>query len=328
MHAAAVSIPLLGVVSGRMARGSAPKSPQFAGSLVREFLVDYHQIQHETFDRERPFARLRLAVQAETAGVGATGDDIASACREFLTIGLPTLRRYLSRARMCRVRRGLLDHIGEEVDLVAGACDRVLDDRAVEHLGAGREALTHMEALATACLDAYLEVAARRPCEVEAEVRAVVRAKSSTPALRGVSIEVECDPGGARGVLFDPDALRAVVGELLENAGRALTGRNDPRIAVRVGPHPADPRFVHVEVADNGPGLSAGDGDAPFQDPAGARTSGGFGLPHAREIARSWLGDLEVHTLKHGGALAVLRLRVLAARPVSSDGHSPQRTGA
>jgi len=108
----------------------------------------------------------------------------------------------------------------------------------------------------------------------------------------------------------DPDAIRRVVVNLLDNAGRHATGHVTVEVADGC-----------LTVDDDGPGVPAAQRERVFErfarlDDARARDSGGsgLGLAIARETARASGGDVTVTDAPLGGARFVLTLPVAAAR--------------
>jgi len=299
-----------------LGRRRAPAS----GTAVREFLVYYHQIQHETYEQRRPFTRLRTWVQAQAAGLAPAAAEFESAAQEFLTLGLDGVRRFAENARSLRVERHLVSRLDDETARLESALKTALGRDGNDRIALAREVVRRMEKVSAACLEAYLQIANRSPCRAGPEVRLVVDSTSSAPHLRQVRFRVDADPHADRSILFEPAALRTVAGELIRNAARAVERVQDPEIAVVVRIHPSDPRYIQVVVSDNGPGIPEDLRDRLLRPGSSSRPDGGFGLARASEIARSWLGDLDVGNRPDGGAVAALKLRVLAAEEHRPEG--------
>ncbi|PRY30529.1 HAMP domain-containing sensor histidine kinase [Pseudosporangium ferrugineum] len=112
-------------------------------------------------------------------------------------------------------------------------------------------------------------------------------------------------PPGPAPVHADEDRLRQIVANLVGNAV-AHTPAGTP---VRIGVGTADGRAV-LEVADEGPGMTAGQADHVFDrfyrtDRSRARSGGasaGLGLAIARSLARAHDGDVELETALGEGA--------------------------
>jgi signal transduction histidine kinase len=105
-------------------------------------------------------------------------------------------------------------------------------------------------------------------------------------------------------VLARPSALREVVANLLDNAGRHAPGTPVTLTAVATA---ADVRLV---VADRGPGVAPEAREAIFERGVTSRPDigSGLGLHVARRLARAGGGDLWVQDAEGGGAAFVLAL--------------------
>lgn len=297
-----------------------------AGAAAREFLLDYHQIRHETFDRERPFARVRLWAQAAAAGQPLPAEMIESACDEFERIGLPTLLRYADRARALRIERSRVASIRTLSRSVAYSLRAARGSPDEERRALVESALAGIGELSETCAEAYWEVAARKPCRPDLEAQEALLGKRATLDHYRVASHFHAEVSGMQPVLFDGDELRALLGELVENGARAVSGAPDATIGVSVVGHRSDLRWVHVLIADNGPGVPPPQRDALFAPENSSRPGGGgFGLYHAREVARRWLGDLALEGPPDGRG-AVLRLTLRALR--IADLRAPIGVGA
>lgn len=284
-----------------------------AGAAAREFLVDFLQIRHETFGRERPFARVRLWLQAHAAGQSPPSEMFESACEEFERIGLPTLLRYAERARALRVDRAEVHRVR---DLARAAADSLRDARAArpEKRPALLEGtLALIGELSEACAGVYWEVVMRQPCRPDQVAQEALLAKRPALEAAGVATRFHAEAGVSAPVLFDRDELRALVGELLENSARALHGMPGAEVTVSISVPAPDPRWVMLRVSDNGPGLAPERREAAFAPENASRPDGGFGLFHAREVARRWLGELTLESPETGHG-AVLRLMLRSCR--------------
>jgi len=131
----------------------------------------------------------------------------------------------------------------------------------------------------------------------------------------GVRVEVS----GSGMVLADPDRVRQVVGNLLENAGRFARAR----ILVEVT---GDRDGVAVLVDDDGPGIPEADRARVFDRFYRGRLPGGpgsgLGLPLARELAAADGGTVVALESPLGGA----RFEVVypaVPGPVTRDGTTP-----
>ena len=98
-----------------------------------------------------------------------------------------------------------------------------------------------------------------------------------SPKVRAHDLELRVS-GTEESAWADPDAVRQVMRNLLDNAARYSD--EDPAISVRVA---ADGRFQRVEVSDRGPGIASVHVERVFErfyrvDPARSRARGGTGL--------------------------------------------------
>lgn len=101
--------------------------------------------------------------------------------------------------------------------------------------------------------------------------------------------------------------LEQILINLIQNALDSLAGRADPKIAIRI--RTARGRKVHVDIADNGPGIDPALADDLFTPFVTGRTEGlGLGLGIARDLAREFGGELRLTDPSLGGATFRLEL--------------------
>lgn len=140
------------------------------------------------------------------------------------------------------------------------------------------------------------------------EVRAVAGALRESLAERGVELEVEATGEGVP-VCADPEAMRTVVRNLIENAAKYGGGKGPVSVCVR-----RNGRAAVLEVRDRGIGLQGDDCQRVFQkfyrvgDEMVRRVPGsGLGLYLVRELVRESGGDVEAHSegLGHGTTFRV-----------------------
>jgi len=117
-----------------------------------------------------------------------------------------------------------------------------------------------------------------------------------------------CEHGLA--ALADPDALRRILSNLLDNAAKYAPGA-PPEIVTRE----AGNGLVELVVADRGPGVPPGLEEKVFErffradDSLARRANGsGIGLSLARGLARGMGGDLTCRPRSGGGAEFILTL--------------------
>jgi signal transduction histidine kinase len=269
--------------------------------------VDYRQVRHDILDDVRPFGALWNWAHEAVADAPVPLATFESARDQFTTIGRGTLDRFIARAGTLRVdgecverMRGLLRELELLLHQPVQGSREELAERA-------RQAARTMRALSDACAVAYRQVAERGPCRADRAVQDALLAKQGSLVQRGVAVHSFMGAGAGVPVLFDSGELRELVGQLLENALAALEGVPDPELHVSVRLDPLDCRHVVVRVIDNGPGIAAELRETVFQPDYSSRPGGGFGLGHAREVARAWRCDLVIDDPPEGRG-AVLRL--------------------
>ncbi len=148
----------------------------------------------------------------------------------------------------------------------------------------------------------------------EASAREIVEdaAKLFGPraARAGVDLSVSLGHGKDR-ISADRRLLRLALLNLLRNAEEALAGATSPRVALRTM---NEGEWLHVEVADNGPGVPAAIHDLLFQENASGRAEGaGLGLSLCRD-AMALMGGSVAYLTPRGRPGAVFRLSVPLAR--------------
>jgi two-component system CitB family sensor kinase len=127
-------------------------------------------------------------------------------------------------------------------------------------------------------------------------VAALLIAKSSVAAERGVRLDVTEDSDLPDLEAADSADLTTVLGNLVDNAVDACSGGHDPAVTVSLQ---AGVSFLHLEVGDNGPGVPEELREAIFvrgfstkPEVLGGR---GIGLPLVQLICTQRGGSIEVH---------------------------------
>jgi signal transduction histidine kinase len=186
-----------------------------------------------------------------------------------------------------------------------------------------------MTELSEESLEAYREVALRDVCRPDHEVQEAILAKRAVLDRHGIGIRFEADAAGRQPVLFDTSELRALVGELLENAAKALASAPDGEVTLTVSGKPGDARWVELQVTDNGPGIPRERREAMFAPDASSHPEGGFGLHRVREIAQRWLADLAIEDSPSGRGVRIrLSLRTLLPHDAVAAGAVPSHPPA
>ncbi|MYH09325.1 MAG: HAMP domain-containing protein [Gemmatimonadales bacterium] len=137
-----------------------------------------------------------------------------------------------------------------------------------------------------------------------------------SPRVRGE--EVTLDVSGPREPAYvDPDAIRQVLRNLLDNAARYSD--DDPNIAVRIR---SDGEFQRVEVTDRGPGIPSVHVERVFErfyrvDPARSRARGGpgLGLALVKHFVEAHGGEVGIDSALGRGTTMWFTLPVAAQIP-------------
>ncbi|MEN8152303.1 MAG: HAMP domain-containing sensor histidine kinase, partial [Planctomycetota bacterium] len=133
----------------------------------------------------------------------------------------------------------------------------------------------------------------------------------------GVELVVEPPPVQSL-VLADAQAFRQVLNNLIANAAEAIAESAGGRVRISVLP---GPKYVVVEVSDNGPGIPRDVLPHIFTPLFTTKPSGtGLGLAIVRQMMLRQRGDVEVESLEENGTT----VRLLLAR---ADDRSPVSPG-
>jgi two-component system nitrogen regulation sensor histidine kinase NtrY len=125
-----------------------------------------------------------------------------------------------------------------------------------------------------------------------------------------VRIETRFDPDLPQ-ALLDPEQIKRVLVNLLDNAIEAMGGRGALRIEARSAPGGGG---LRLEVADEGPGIRPGDRDRLFLPYFSTKRRGtGLGLAIVHRIVSDHMGRIRVEDNQPHGARFVIDLPVLPA---------------
>ena len=150
-------------------------------------------------------------------------------------------------------------------------------------------------------------------------VAALLLGKSADAAERGIVLTIEGDLPDLGDAVAARD-LVTVLGNLVDNAFDAVTGRPDRRVTVRLG---GDLDAVRIVVGDSGPGLTPEQAARAMDRGWTTKTSAddlggrGVGLALVGQVARRHGGDVVIGTSTHGGAEFTVTLR---PGPVTAGG--------
>ncbi len=202
--------------------------------------------------------------------------------------------------------RSPLTALSLQLQLLDRARDEAARGEARARLGAAVDRSVH---LASQLLTLARHEPEGAPIELyrfalESSARAGITDVHALAAERGVDLSLEAD--GSAEVAGDPDALRILVRNLVDNAVRYTP--QGSRVVVRVRATGDGPgRAAMLEVEDTGPGIPAGEREHAFQrfvrrpDAADGGTGLGLAIVKAvadRHAARVSLDDAEPHGLR------------------------------
>jgi signal transduction histidine kinase len=112
----------------------------------------------------------------------------------------------------------------------------------------------------------------------------------------------------------DEDYLKTILRNLTSNAIKAVHGRTDGLIEWRAW---KEDHYVCLAVTDNGPGISASQRQALFNNEADMGTRHGLGLPLIRDLTAAVHCEIRVDTPAGGGTMFTLLFPAFAAASLS-----------
>lgn len=163
---------------------------------------------------------------------------------------------------------------------------------------------------------------APQPTELGAVVREMVEDQQAAAQRAGLDLDFHAE-SHLPVVETDPRRVREIVRNLVSNAIKYTPTGGSVRVVVR--PHAANgeapPRWLAVDVSDNGPGIAPDDQEDIFREFArldgggGGPAGSGLGLAISRHIARMLGGDIIVSSDVGQGSTFTLHVPVERAEP-------------
>jgi signal transduction histidine kinase len=203
---------------------------------------------------------------------------------------------------------------------------RTTDDAMLrEALDGARESCTYMSRIIQDMLTGFRSGEAeslRHPqtLSTEALLRQVLPMTAEAAARKGLAMDLWRDDTFPDAILVEPDALRRILQNLLDNAVKYTNkGGIELRLEVRSD---GDEAWLCFEVVDTGPGMSEEDIEQLFEpfargDDGQRRAPGlGIGLALSRQLATLLDGRLEVDSTPGEGS----RFRLLIPARVADEG--------
>ena len=263
--------------------------------LVGAFYLDGGLIDRDTYVVARDLAaRVAIAVQRAQA-VSELHD-----ARRLAALGQFA-------AAIAHDIRTPLTSISMNVQILRRKLQLPDDDR--EHLDIALEELARLDRSVAEILDFAKPVKLMsEPIDVGELIETTK--KNLTPVLleRGVAVRID-DAGGAFTVNGDPQRLRQVLTNLVDNAANA----SRPGTEVTLRATATDDRHVAIEVEDHGRGIGADDLPRIFEPFFTTRPDGtGLGLAIVHKVIRAHGGDIKVRSTIGGGSTFTITLPVPA----------------
>lgn len=255
---------------------------------TRELSETNGRLLQEVDERARAEASLhRLQDELVQANKLAVLGQISAGVAHEINQPLSAIRSYVDNTRAFLARADVRK-AGSNLDSIASLTDRI---------GAITQELRTFSRKSSAT---------PQPVPLEAAIAGALLLMSARLRARSIK-HVRSGQSAAVQVIAERARLEQVLVNLLQNAADALDGVREPRIAIDVH---SDAEEVHVEISDNGPGLSADALEALFTPFATSKPNGlGLGLVISRDIAVEFGGRLEYLRRPGPGATFVLALR-------------------
>jgi nitrogen fixation/metabolism regulation signal transduction histidine kinase len=137
-----------------------------------------------------------------------------------------------------------------------------------------------------------------------------------------VPVHIDVDPGLGDS-RFDPDQMRRVVVNLMDNAASALKDTERPEISICLSRERDD---VVLSIADNGPGIEPGAAGRVFEPYFTTKPEGsGLGLAMVKNIVLLHGGSIDVRSRPGKGTTFVIALPVEGSGP-GAGGHEDENT--
>jgi two-component system, OmpR family, sensor histidine kinase BaeS len=242
-----------------------------------------------------------------------TGDEIGALALNINRLGETLEKNRSSRQRwMADVAHELRTPVAilkGEVEALADGV-RQLDARAISSLSEEIEQLSTLigDLQTLALSDAGSLSLSREPLDLRALVQQVAESFREHLAARGISIELDA-PQDVR-LTADPQRLRQLLQNLLENTARYVLSGGTVRVALA-----ADDEAVELTVEDSGPGVAEAQLGSLFErfyrvEQGRSRVGGGsgLGLSICRNIVEAHDGRIRAETSPLGGLAIHVRL--------------------
>ncbi len=213
-------------------------------------------------------------------------------------------------AALGRLAAGLAHEIRNPLGSISGAVQLVADSEQLDEeerrlLEIVRREVTRLDGLVRTMLQVSRPSRPeRRPFDAPALAEETASALRLAPGSEGVDIIVEHGDDTFEAVA-DPDQVRQILWNLMQNAVQASPGRG--RVTVRL--RPLDGGGLRIEVEDEGPGIPKEERGRLFDAFYSTREHGvGLGLALVRQLAEAHGGEVCVEDAEERGARFVVTL--------------------
>ncbi|MDX1762867.1 MAG: ATP-binding protein [bacterium] len=125
----------------------------------------------------------------------------------------------------------------------------------------------------------------------------VITLIESTADQQGIDLELDLDDEGYGDILCDPEQIKQVLLNICHNAFDAVNGTGVLSMRTRFDNAPEETGFVHIEIEDNGGGMSETELEKLFTPFYTTKPSGtGLGLAISKQIVEEHLGSVSVES--------------------------------
>jgi two-component system nitrogen regulation sensor histidine kinase NtrY len=141
-----------------------------------------------------------------------------------------------------------------------------------------------------------------REVELDKVIDSVLELYKGLPSIQW-DVDVASEVGKAK---LDPEQMRRVFINLIDNAVAAMAGRGAIRVSARM---PVGERRIRIEVADSGPGIPPADRDKMFSPYFSTKKRGtGLGLAIVHRVITDHQGTIKVEENEPQGSKFVIEI--------------------
>ena len=315
---AGAGIFLLGQRKGRregIPRHAVPTGPRAADREVRYRLWrQLDDIKHEKMlEASRGLRRLVWLLDAYATGMGASEDlteRIRQLMRDYSEVVKPRLEGILQLARGEQFEN-------EIVDATTGALDSLTQrlkglttqsmnvTKVSDGRGEMKKELQEVEEGLFGLWESLRDYFSTDPVRMLKGMLLVREGEFSRSQIEADIVGAEKIPDA--GCLIDSSDLRYVLGNLIDNAARAMDENENRRLLLQIERSNSE---ISLHVSDTGGGISPEIRERIFSGRFSTRHGGGNGLFRSREILRRWGGEIILAESTLGkGTTFIVRLR-------------------